>query len=258
VIGTDRDNDLAVIKVNAPADKLTPVELGTSKGLQVGQKVLAIGNPFGLQRTLTTGIISGLERPLRDPVSRRIIEGAIQTDASINPGNSGGPLLNTRGQLIGINTMIYSPSGGSVGIGFAVPVDTASKIIPDLIARGYVPRPWMGVTILGPLNARLARRLGLDGNQGLIVGDVHPRTGAAAAGIRPSDVTVDVFGRTSLQRVGDVIVSIDQKKIANQDDLQAALKDKKAGQIIQVEILRQNRVMSVPVRLSETPQEMLR
>src|SRR5215210_7668689 len=132
LVGTDRDNDLAVIKIDPPRDKrLSVVKLGTSQGLQVGQKVLAIGNPFGLQRTLTTGIISGLERPLRDPSARRTIQGAIQTDASINPGNSGGPLLNARGEMIGINTMIYSPNGGgSVGIGFAVPVDTAQKIIP--------------------------------------------------------------------------------------------------------------------------------
>ncbi len=183
IVGTDRDNDLAVIKVDAPRERLTVVKLGSSKGLIVGQKVLAIGNPFGLQQTLTTGVISGLERPLRDPASRRTIEGAIQTDASINPGNSGGPLLNPRGEMIGINTMIYSPSGGSVGIGFAVPVDTASKIIPELIAKGRVSRSWLGVSLM-PLNRRAAAQLGVSVNSGLIVGNVYAGSGAALAGLR--------------------------------------------------------------------------
>src|SRR5436853_1807441 len=134
-------------------------------GLLVGQKVLAIGKPFGLQKTLTTGIISGLERPLRDPSARRTIQGAIQTDAAINPGNSGGPLLNSHGEMIGINTAIYNPGGdsgtaGSIGIGFAVPVDIAKKIIPELISKGRVARPWLGVSLL-PLNARISQQLGL-------------------------------------------------------------------------------------------------
>jgi putative serine protease PepD len=158
VVGTDRDNDLAVIRIEAPRNyKLTPLRLGSSQGLQVGQKVLAIGNPFGLQRTLTTGIISGLERPLRDAAARRTINGAIQTDAAINPGNSGGPLLNSKGEMIGINTAIQaSAGGGSIGIGFAVPVDIAKRIIPEIISKGYVSRPWLGVSTM-PLNKRIAR-----------------------------------------------------------------------------------------------------
>src|SRR5262249_7197582 len=192
LVGTDRDNDLAVIKVDAPRDKLTVVRLGSSTGLQVGQKVLAIGNPFGLQKTLTTGIISGLERPLRDPSARRTIQGAIQTDAAINPGNSGGPLLNARGEMIGINTMIYSPNGGgSVGIGFAVPVDIAKKIIPELIAKGRVTRPWLGVSLM-PLPARVARQLGLSVDSGLLVGDVYRNSGAAQAGLRGAVIDQDV------------------------------------------------------------------
>src|SRR5712692_1573476 len=157
LVGTDRDNDLAVIKVDVPGGRrLTTVKLGTSSGLEVGQKVLAIGNPFGLQRTLTTGIISGLERPLRDNVARRIINGAIQTDAAINPGNSGGPLLNARGEMIGINTAIQANAGGgSIGIGFAVPVDLANKIIPEILSKGYVSRPWLGVSTW-PLDQRIA------------------------------------------------------------------------------------------------------
>jgi putative serine protease PepD len=252
IVGADPDNDLAVIKVNAPPNKLRPVKLGTSSGLQVGQKVLAIGNPFGLQRTLTTGVISGLERPIRDPATRRIIEGAIQTDASINPGNSGGPLLNSRGEMIGINTAIYTPSGGSVGIGFAVPVDIAKKILPDLISRGYVPRPWLGITTL-PLNRRIARAFDLPVEEGIIVGDVYRGTGAQMAGLRGSVVRESLFGGLVIEQIGDVIVSIDNQPVANTDDLQRALKDKRPGQVVQVSIIRQRRQITIPVRLTERP-----
>src|SRR5215216_7476238 len=229
LVGTDRDNDLAVIKIEPPRDhRLTIIKLGASQGLQVGQKVLAIGNPFGLQRTLTTGIISGLERPLRDSATRRTINGAIQTDASINPGNSGGPLLNARGEMIGINTAIYSPSGGSVGIGFAVPVDTAKKIVPDLISKGYVSRPWLGIPTM-PLNQRIAERLNLPVEEGIIVGDVYRGSGAAAAGLRGAVVRESIFGGITLQQVGDIILNIGGRKIASTDDLQTALQDKKPG-----------------------------
>ncbi|MBI3652522.1 MAG: trypsin-like peptidase domain-containing protein [Acidobacteria bacterium] len=255
IVGTDRDNDLAIIKVDAPRDRLTVVRLGASKGLAVGQKVLAIGNPFGLQQTLTTGVISGLERPLRDPASRRIIEGAIQTDASINPGNSGGPLLNARGEMIGINTMIYSPNGGgSVGIGFAVPVDAAKKIIPELIAKGHIARPWMGVSLM-PLNPRSARQLGLAVDKGLIVGNVYRGSGAAQAGLRASVVQDTAWGNTVLQQLGDVILTVNGQTVASTDDLQTALKDKRPGQTVEVEILRQNRRINLTLTLSELPQE---
>jgi S1-C subfamily serine protease len=254
IMGADRDNDLAVIKVDAPRERLTIVKLGTSKGLQVGQKVLAIGNPFGLQKTLTTGVISGLERPLRDPSARRTIEGAIQTDASINPGNSGGPLLNARGEMIGINTMIYSPNGGgSVGIGFAVPVDTAQKIIPELIAKGRNPRPWLGVSLM-PLNRRAASQLGVSATSGLIVGQVYQGSGAAQAGLRGA-IMQDSFSGVVIQQLGDVILAIDGQPVATADDLQNALKNKKPGQTVDVEVLRQNRRASITVKLGELPQE---
>jgi S1-C subfamily serine protease len=254
IVGADRDNDLAVIKVDAPRDRLTIVKLGSSKGLLVGQKVLAIGNPFGLQQTLTTGVISGLERPLRDPAARRTIEGAIQTDASINPGNSGGPLLNARGEMIGINTMIYSPNGGgSVGIGFAVPVDTAQKIIPELIAKGRVSRPWLGVSLM-PLNRRAATQLGVSVTAGLIVGNVYPGSGAAQAGLRGA-VIQDSYNGVVIQQLGDVILAVDGQPVASTDDLQNALKSKRPGQTADVEILRQNRRASVTVKLGELPQE---
>ena len=254
VVGTDRDNDLAVIKIEPSRDhRFTVVRLGASQGLQVGQKVLAIGNPFGLQRTLTTGIISGLERPLRDPASRRTINGAIQTDAAINPGNSGGPLLNAKGELIGINTAIYSPNGGgSVGIGFAVPVDIAKKIVPDLISKGYVSRPWLGISLL-PLDRRTARRFNLSVEEGIIIGTVARGSGAAEAGLRGANVGEDVWGNVVLQQINDVLLTIDGKKVANADDLQNALQEKKPGDTVQVELLRNNNRTTVSLRLSERP-----
>ena len=259
LVGTDRDNDLAVIKVDPPrGHRLTTVKLGTSTGLEVGQKVLAIGNPFGLQRTLTTGIISGLERPLRDSTSRRTIQGAIQTDASINPGNSGGPLLNAKGEMIGINTAIISPNGpqgGSVGIGFAVPVDIAKKTIPDLISKGYVSRPWMGVTTM-PLDRRISRSYGLPVEQGLLVGEVYRGSGASAAGLKGSVIRESIWGGAVLQQLGDVILSIDGQKVASTDDLQNALDDKKPGQTVEVEVLRGGQKVTVPLRLSERPAEL--
>ena len=254
LIGKDRENDLAVIKVDAPREKLTIVKLGASTGLQVGQKVLAIGNPFGLQQTLTTGVISGLERPLQDPNTGRVIEGAIQTDASINPGNSGGPLLNARGELIGINTMIYSPSGGSVGIGFAVPVETAKKIVPELIARGRVPRPWLGVSLM-PLSQNLASQLNLPVEKGMIIGSVSRASGAAQAGLRSAVIEQDMWGRARLRQLGDVIVAVDNQAVANTQDLQRVLKDKRPGQTVDVEVVRQGRRVSVPVKLSDTPDD---
>ena len=262
VVGTDRDNDLAVIKVDVPrGHRFTAVSLGSSSGLQVGQKVLAIGNPFGLQRTLTTGIISGLERPLRDPASRRTIQGAIQTDASINPGNSGGPLLNSKGEMIGINTAIYSTNGsngqagGSIGIGFAVPVDIAKKIIPDLLSKGYVSRPWLGITTM-PLDRRIARGMSLPVEQGLIVGDVTRGSGAASAGLRGAVVRESIWGGIVLQQIGDVVLTVDGQKVTSTDDPQNALQDKKPGQSVEVEILRAGSKMTVPVRLSERPPEL--
>jgi S1-C subfamily serine protease len=255
LVGSDRDNDLAIIRIEAPKSyRLTPVRLGSSQGLQVGQKVLAIGNPFGLQRTLTTGIISGLERPLRDAAARRTINGAIQTDAAINPGNSGGPLLNSKGELIGINTAIQASSGGgSIGIGFAVPVDVAKRIIPEIISKGYVSRPWLGVSTL-PLNKRIARAFDLPAEEGIIVGDVYRGSGAAAAGLKGAVVRDSIYG-ASLQQLGDVILTVGGRKVSNTDDLQNALQDKKPGETVDLEVLRQGRRVTVPVRLSERPPE---
>ena len=182
-VGGEADKDLAVLKIEAPAAKLVPIAVGRSSDLLVGQRVFAIGNPFGLDQTLTTGVISALGRQIRS-VTNRSIQGVIQTDAAINPGNSGGPLLDSAGRLIGINTAILSPNGGatggSVGIGFAVPVDTVNAIVPQLISHGKVVRPGLGVTTA---DDALARRFGL---QGALVLHVSPGSAAERAGLRPT------------------------------------------------------------------------
>jgi putative serine protease PepD len=250
-IGADPDNDLAVIKIDAPREQLTPIPLGNSKELFVGQKVLAIGNPFGLDRTLTTGIVSGLARPLRSEMTGRLIEGVIQTDAAINPGNSGGPLLDSRGRMIGINTMIYSPSGGSVGIGFAVPVDTAKRIIPDILAYGRVRRPRLGI-IPYPLNARLADALELPVQEGLLVVQVERGSAADRAGIRGGTQPVQIGSRI-IYIGGDVITEVDGQPIRSRDDLDRVLGAKKIGERVQVEVIRNGRPLMLTVELSESP-----
>jgi S1-C subfamily serine protease len=254
VVGTDRDDDLAIVKVDVPrGHRLTLVKLGTSQGLDVGQKVLAIGNPFGLQRTLTTGIISGLERPLRDNAARRTINGAIQTDAAINPGNSGGPLLNAKGEMIGINTAIQpNAGGGSIGIGFAVPVDIAKRIIPEIISKGYVSRPWLGISTW-PLSQRIASAFGLQTAEGIIVLSEVNRPNGGASGLRPAVVRENIYGGQLLQQLGDVILSIGGRKVATLDDMQNALDGRRPGETVDVEVLRQGSRVTVPVRLTERP-----
>lgn len=225
VVGADPDNDLAIIRIQAPPERLRVVPLGSSRNLKVGQKVLAIGNPFGLNQTLTSGIISALGRPLRSE-NGRTIENVIQTDASINPGNSGGPLLNSAGEMIGINTAIYSPRGGSVGIGFAVPVDIARQIIPDLLEYGRVRRPWLGITGTYQLNARLAQRLNLPVSEGLILTGLAPRGPAAQAGLYASDRVIQRGGQII---VGDVLVKVGDVPIRSNEDLYRSLREKKSA-----------------------------
>jgi S1-C subfamily serine protease len=251
VIDSDPDNDLAMIKIDAPRETLTTIPLGDSKGLHVGQKVLAIGNPFGLDRTLTTGIVSGLARPIRSEMTNKLIEGVIQTDAAINPGNSGGPLLNSRGQMIGINTMIYSPSGGSVGIGFAVPVDTAKRIISDILQYGRVRKPDLGIGNL-PLSAPLANALDLPVNEGLMVTGLVPGAAAEKAGIKGPTDEVQI-GRYVVPVGGDIIVGIDGQKISSRDDLDRALNNKNVGDTVQIELMRGKRRTTVSVQLAELP-----
>lgn len=251
VIGADPDNDLAVIKINAPADKLHTVQLGTSENLHIGQKVLAIGNPFGLDRTLTRGIISGLGRPLKTN-NGRTIDNVIQTDASINPGNSGGPLLNANGELIGVNTAIYSPSGGSVGIGFAVPVEIAKRIIPDLINYGRVLRPWLGISSR-TVTSQLSSSLSLGTEEGLIILNVVPNGPAARAGMKGSERVEQRGNRYYFS--GDVLTKINDEPIRNQEDLYRVLNNHKTDDTVQLEVYRDGRAVKLNAKLEAKPAE---
>jgi S1-C subfamily serine protease len=237
-VGGDPDTDLAVIKITPPAEGLTIMPLGDSDKLSVGQKVLAIGNPFGLDRTLTTGVISGLQRPIRAR-NGRPIDAAIQTDASINPGNSGGPLLDKNGRMIGINSQILSPAGGSVGVGFAVPVNTAKRVIPQLIQHGQVSRPKLGASLpsVGDLQTR-GYKLPVD--KGLLVYSLVPGGSAEQAGLR---------GLTSDGTIGDIVLSVDGQATNDVDDLYRLLDKKQIGETVQVEVYRGGRSVTVPVKL---------
>ncbi|HKB67622.1 MAG TPA: trypsin-like peptidase domain-containing protein [Pyrinomonadaceae bacterium] len=245
LVGGDPDTDLAVIKlVERPKEPLTIISLGDSEKLEVGQKVLAIGNPFGLDRTLTTGVISGLQRPIRAR-NGRPIEGAIQTDASINPGNSGGPLLDSHGRMIGINSQILSPSGASAGVGFAVPVNIAKRIVPQLLRSGEVRRPKLGI---GTRDVQpLKSQLDLPVADGVIILQVAPGQAAANAGLR--GVTQTENGDFA---VGDIILGMDGEKIANTDDLYRLLDKHQVGDTVQLQIFRNARRMNLPVRLTGT------
>ncbi len=233
-VGADPENDIAIIKIE-PKGKLKPLKLGDSDTLQVGQKVFAIGNPFGLNSTLTTGIISALGRPLTTE-SGRVIENVIQTDAPINPGNSGGPLIDTSGRMIGINTAIFTPSGGNIGIGFAIPVNTARELIPDLIKYGKVRRPWIGIVGV-PLWPDLARALGLPVNEGILVSEVIRGSPAHRAGLRGGSIPVEISG-TIIYIGGDVILKINQRKITSLEDVRKALKGVKEGSKVDVLVMR--------------------
>jgi len=237
LVGAAPDKDLAVLKIDAPANRLPAIPVGTSKDLQVGQSVFAIGNPFGLDQSLTTGVISALGREI-ESVTRRPIQGVIQTDAAINPGNSGGPLLDSAGRLIGVNTAIYSPSGASAGIGFAIPVDTVNRIVPELIRYGKVTRPGIGVQIA---EDQIAERLGVTG---VLVVDVVPGSAAAKAGLRPT--RREVSGRV---RLGDVITAIDGKKVLSPNDLFLILENYKVGASVNVSLLREGKTVQAKVTL---------
>lgn len=239
IVGSAPDKDLAVVKVTAPLEKLRPISVGSSRDLQVGQKVFAIGNPFGLDHTLTTGIISGLNREIRS-VTQRTIYDVIQTDAAINQGNSGGPLLDSAGRLIGVNTAIYSPSGAFAGIGFAVPVDTVNRIVPQIVSTGRVFKPGLGIS---PLRSEIAARYSI---RGVAIMFVHENTPAAKAGLR--GVTADPYGRSML---GDIIVAIDGKPIADLEDLYRVLDQKNVGDRITVSIEREGKRMDVPITLQD-------
>lgn len=244
LVGGDPDTDLAVIKIDPPKEGLRIIPFGDSDSLVVGQKVLAIGNPFGLDRTLTTGVISGLQRPIRAR-NNRPIDAAIQTDASINPGNSGGPLLDKYGRMIGINSQILSRSGGSVGVGFAIPVNTAKRIVPELISNGFVNRPRLGA-MLPSVKDLMARGFQLPVDYGLVIQQVIPGGPAERAGLR---------GFTNDRRLGDIILSVDGQRMESVDDLFRLLDRKKIGDVVDVELLRAGDRTTVKVRLFEVPQQ---
>jgi S1-C subfamily serine protease len=252
LVGSDPDSDLAVIKIDAPKEKLKVVPMGDSKNLRIGQKVLAIGNPFGLQRTLTTGIVSSLGRTIRSDVGT-LIEDVIQTDAAINPGNSGGPLLNSDGEIVGINSAIISPSGGSVGIGFAIPVNTARRVVPELISKGYVTYPYIGATIQS-LIPEMAKYLKLKIERGAMISEVVKGGPADKAGLKGGNQKVQV-GNMIVLMGGDIVVKADQKEVKTNDELIHYIREKKPGDTILLKVFRKDSLIDVKVTLGERPRK---
>lgn len=236
LIGAVPDRDIAVLKIAAPPAKLKPLNIGDSTSLLVGQKVFAIGNPFGLDQTLTTGIVSALGREITSSTGRTIRD-VIQTDAAINPGNSGGPLLDSAGRLIGVNTAIYSPSGGSAGVGFAVPVSEVNKVVPQIIRNGKVIKPGLGVSLA---NQSLARQLDI---QGILIITVYPGSPAEAAGLRGTTQ----FGDRVIP--GDIIVAVNGKKVENYNDLRDELERYEVGGIVTLTIIRGREELQVEIEL---------
>jgi S1-C subfamily serine protease len=256
VVGSDPANDLAVIHIDVSPDQLQPVSLGDSDTLRVGRFVVAIGNPFGLERTLTVGVVSALGRVIQSPDNSFIGE-IIQTDAAINPGNSGGPLLDLSGRVVGVNTSIISPSDASAGIGFAVPVSTVRRVVPELIARGYFPHPWLGITwwSLSSDLSDILRQAGMDVpvDKGLLIVETSPNGPADAAGLLGGQRQVR-FGRYIVPVGGDIITAIDGEPVASDRDLNLYLDTQTdIGQVVQVTIIRDGQEMTVPVTLTERP-----
>lgn len=240
LVGASAAHDIAVLRIGLGFERPKPVPLGSNRDLKVGQKVFAIGNPFGLDWTLTTGIISALDRSL-PAEGGRIISNLIQTDAAINPGNSGGPLLDSAGRLIGINTAIYSPTGASAGIGFAVPVDTVNRIVPQLISRGKYIRPALGITVDEKFNDRLTSMLDVSG---VVILGVSRDSAADAAGLKGAVISSD--GEITPK---DIIIAIDNQPIDSVEKLLAIIDEYRVGDTIQVKILRKEKEIEVPVTL---------
>ncbi|EFJ23420.1 hypothetical protein SELMODRAFT_149210 [Selaginella moellendorffii] len=239
IVGYDQDKDVAVLKIDASSNKtLRPLPLGNSSELLVGQKVFAIGNPFGLDHTLTTGVISGLRREITSAANGRPIQDVIQTDAAINPGNSGGPLLDSSGNLIGINTAIYSPSGASSGVGFSIPVDTVAGIVDQIIKYGKVTRPVLGISFAPDQSVE---QLGVSG---VLVLGASPDGPAGKAGLRST--TRDAYGRLVM---GDIIVSMNGQKISKGSDLYKILDACKVGQTVNLEVLRGEETVTMTITL---------
>jgi len=249
VVGTDPPHDLAIIQIKAP--DLVPAVLGDSRNLQVGQKVYAIGNPFGLAGTMTRGIVSSI-RPVREP-NGAMIDEAIQTDAAINPGNSGGPLMNWHGEVIGINTMILSNVGQNAGIGFAIPINTAKAVLNDLMTLGRVRRPALGVRTI-PIDPELADELSLPVNHGLLIIQVTPGGSAETAGLRGGTEPA-YLGNVPIMLGGDLIVAIDDQDVQDEQDLSQMMNNHRAGDTVKVTIYRNKKKMDVSVSLGEARQQ---
>lgn len=239
LVGTYPDKDLAVLRIDAPEDKLPPLPVGASGDLVVGQHVFAIGNPFGLDQTLSTGVISGLGREIMS-MSRRPIQGVVQTDAAINPGNSGGPLLDSAGRVVGVNTAIYSPSGASAGVGFAVPIDIVARVVPQLITTGRVERPGLGVQLD---DGQLANRLRL---RGALVLGIVPGSGADRAGLQPTRRDP----RDGRVIIGDLIVAVDGDAVVNAIDLYRVIDRHVVGDVVSVTTVRNGQPVETRVELS--------
>jgi len=237
IVGVAPEKDLAVLRIQASGERLVPLPIGQSRGLLVGQRVLAVGNPFGLDHSLTVGVVSALGRELRSPSGRRIRD-VIQTDAAINPGNSGGPLLDSSGRLIGVNTAIFSPSGTSAGIGFAVPVDTVSRLVPQLIARGRVVQPGIGVTLIPD---RYNPQLGIEG---VAIAEVAPDGPAARAGLTGAQLT-----RSRRLVLGDRIVAVNGRSVRSEDDLRDAFETTGVGGTVTLTVVRGKARRQVRVQL---------
>jgi S1-C subfamily serine protease len=259
VVGTDPNNDLAVIHIDAGDQLPAALALGDSSQLRVGQFVLAIGNPFGLEQTLTTGVISALGRVIESPDDNGFIGEAIQTDAAINPGNSGGPLLDLQGRVIGVNSQIISTSGASAGIGFAVSANTLRRVVPELITRGYFPHPWLGLdsVSLTPSTSAALRQAGADVpvDEGLLIIDVTSGGPAAKAGLRGGSRTARI-GRYRVPVDGDIIVALGGEAVTDLQDLTLYLeRETDIGDTIELTIIRDGKELRVPVRLEEQPRE---
>jgi S1-C subfamily serine protease len=253
VVGMDRRNDIAVLKVDAPAEILTPVELGASAHLKVGQRAIAIGNPFGqFGRTLTIGVVSALDRTLEGS-DGRTITGIIQTDAAINRGNSGGPLLDSSGRVIGINTAIFSPTGTSAGVGFAVPVDTVKRLLPDLLTLGRYRHPWLGVRYAYELKASLSTALGLPVNQGLLIVQLYRGSPLQQANVQGAQ-NETVVGNQRVYVGGDILIAIDGNPIETLDGMETLLEDNyTVGDQVTVTLLRDGQEFNLTIELGEEP-----
>ncbi len=250
VIGKDTSIDIAILKVESSKDKMNPLPLGQSKDLKVGDAVIAIGNPFGLDRTVTTGIVSALQREIRAP-NGFTIKDVIQTDASINPGNSGGPLLDAEGKVVGVNSQIATAGGGSEGVGFAVPIDTIRDALPQLKSKGKVDRPFMGITGLS-LDAEMLKELNLPTDEGVLIQEVSKDGPAKKAGLKGGTTQVTVNG-TEVMLGGDIIKEVNGKKIKDMKEVVEIVDSKKPGDKIKVKYLRDNKEKTASVKLGTRP-----